>query len=138
MIYKKSQQVYEGIIVEEIAEFNERIAQLEREFDRWDRRMDVVDNERCKNAEASGARAEIVEEDVPVVDPNSVLQIDFDEKDPEEDLEEDPEEVPEEGLEENTGEKSEEKAEEYYEDSAEGGCNADIEVEAADREDIMS
>ena len=103
MIYKKSQQVYEGIIVEEIAEFNERIAQLEREFDRWDRRMDVVDNERCKNAEASGARAEIVEEDVPVVDPNSVLQIDFDEKDPEEDLEEDPEEVPEEGLEEIMG-----------------------------------
>ena len=43
--------------------------------------MDVVDNERCENAEASGARAEIVEEDVPVVDPNSVLQIDFDEED---------------------------------------------------------
>ena len=138
MIYKKSQQVYEGIIAEEIAELNERIAQLEREFDRWDRGMDVVDNERCKNAEASGARAEIVEEDVPVVDPNSVLQIDFDKEDPEEDLGEDPEEVPEEGLEENTWGNSEEEAEEFYEDSAEGGYNAYMEVEAADREDNMS
>ena len=34
MIYKKSQQVYEGIITEGIAELIERIAQLEREFDR--------------------------------------------------------------------------------------------------------
>ena len=85
-----------------------------------------------------GQGVEIVEEDVPVVDPNSVLQIDFDEEDPKEDLGEVPEEVPEEGLEENTQGNSEEEAEEFYEDSAEGGYNADMEVEATDREDIMS
>lgn len=63
-----------------------------REFDKWDRRIEVVDQERYENAEASRARDEIFEEDVPVVDPNSVLQINFDEEDPKEDPEEDAEE----------------------------------------------
>ncbi|XP_057538125.1 uncharacterized protein LOC130815652 [Amaranthus tricolor] len=41
-------------------------------------------------------------------------------------------------LEEDAEGDPEEEAEEFHEDNAEGGYNADMEVEAVDREDIMS
>ena len=92
LIYKKSHQVYEGILVEEEAEMNERIDRLDREIDRLSRRTEAVDPEGREDVEAVGVRVEIVGEDVAGVDPNSVLDMNFDEKEPEDDSEEDPEE----------------------------------------------
>ena len=43
LIYKKSHQVYKGILVEEEAEINEGIDQLDREIDKLSRRTEAVD-----------------------------------------------------------------------------------------------
>ena len=138
LIYKKSHQVYKGILVEEEAEINEGIDQLDREIDKLSRRTEAVDPQGCENAQAVGVRAEIVGEDVAGVDPNSVLDMDFDEEDPKEDPEDNFKEDSEEDLEEYSERDPEEEAKEFYENNPKGIYNADMEGEAAIREDIMS
>ncbi|XP_057543319.1 uncharacterized protein LOC130821546 [Amaranthus tricolor] len=158
MFYKRSKQVYEGIMDEKMAELKERSEQFHRDLNRRVRAMETVGRDRFDVPESSGARANVVEEVVPVVDPNSVLLINFDEldfeedpeEDPEEDLEEDPGEDPEEESEEDFGESFDEEqgenmkedslgvVEEPYEDNVGDGYNVDVERGIADRHDVMS
>ncbi|XP_057545943.1 uncharacterized protein LOC130824937 [Amaranthus tricolor] len=150
MIYKRSKQVYEGIMDEKMAELKERSEQFHRDLDRRVRTVETVGRDGFGVPESSGARANIVEEVVPVVDPNPVLLINFDELDFNEDPEEDPDEDPEEESEENFEENSDEEqgeimeedslgvVEEPYEDNLGDGYNADVERGIADRDDIMS
>ncbi|XP_057522526.1 uncharacterized protein LOC130802530 [Amaranthus tricolor] len=158
MFYKRSKLVYEGIMDEKMAELKERSEQFHRDLDRRVRAVETVGRDRFDVPESSRARANVVEEVVPVVDPNSVLLINFDEldfeedpeEDPKEDLEEDPNEDPEEESEEDFKESSDEEqgevmkedslgvVEEPYEDNVGDGYNADVERGIADRDDVMS
>ena len=74
--------------------------------------METVGRDGFDVPESSGARVNIVEEVVPVVDPNPMLLINFDELDSEEDPEEDPEADPDEDLEEESEENFEENFDE--------------------------
>ena len=71
--------------------------------------METVGRDGFDVPKSSGERANIVEEVVPIVDPNPVLLINFDE-----DLEEDPDEDPEEESEENFEENFDEEQGELW------------------------
>jgi len=137
MIYKKSKQVYESIIDEELAELNERIEQFDRDIGRKVRVVETMGRDGIDIPKSSGARADVIEEVVLVVDINSMLLINFDEFDFEEDLDEDSDEDPEEEPEEDFEEDPEEVVE-PYEDNVGDGYDADMEREIVDRNDTMS
>ena len=100
--------------------------QLDLEIDRLNRRTEVVEilaevggivapnPEGRHNIEVVGVEAEINKEVATRIDPDVILDMDFDEEDPEE------------------------EAEEFYEAKPEGGYVADMEVEVAGGKEIMS